>query len=98
MRNGNDDVALLRRIAGLLTDKAEHLGGALLGEVDRFDQIGADVAFGIAAADREHQDAVVGVGPAAFRPRREYRVLAFVVGARNEFGDIVDRAIGFDAA
>ena len=49
-RDHDHEVALLRRIFRILADDTKHLGRAFLGGVDRLDEIGADVALGVAAA------------------------------------------------
>ena len=59
-RSGNhdDDVAGLFRIAAVASDDAEHACVARLRFLHRRDDIGADIAFEIAAADRENQDGI----------------------------------------
>ena len=47
LRDDDDHVAMSRGVSGILADDPEHLGGALLREVDRADKIGADVALGV---------------------------------------------------
>src|SRR5262249_59722275 len=86
------------RMAAVAADDADHAGAALLGEIDGLDEVGADVALGVAAPDREHENRVVRADPADLEPSREDRVPALVVGPRGQFGDVIDRAIGFDAA
>lgn len=55
-RSGNhdDDVAGLLRIATVASDDAEHACALRLRLVHRRDDVGADIAFEIAAADREN--------------------------------------------
>ena len=71
LRDDDDHVAMSRGVSGILADDPEHLGGALLREVDRADKVGADVALGVAPADRKYQNSVVAIEPAGLQPGGE---------------------------
>src|SRR5690348_10567273 len=98
LRNDDHYVAVPYRISVVLADDAVYIGGVFLRQLVRADQIGADVALGVAPAERKYLDRVVTIEPARFQPSGEYAVPAFVVGARSQLGNVIDRAIGFDAA
>jgi hypothetical protein len=83
LRDDDDHVAMSRGVSSVLADDPEHLGGAFFREVDRADKIGADVALGVATADRKYQNRVVAIEPAGLQPGGEDGVPALVVGARG---------------
>ena len=61
------------------------------------DKIRADIFLRVAAANGHHEDGVLGIRLTDFQPRLEHRRPAFVVRACGEFGDIIARAVGFNA-
>jgi hypothetical protein len=96
--NHDDHVAMPGGMAAVPAHDAEHFGRPRLGQIDRLDDVGADIALGIAAADRVDQDGVLVVEAADLEPRRKDRVPALVIGARGELRDVVYRAVGFYSA
>src|SRR2546425_10763381 len=97
-RHDDDVVADFLRVAAVAADDAEDFHAPAFALVERVDQIGADVTFRIAAADRKNEDRVLVVGLAGAQPGGEYGLPSFVVGPGGQLGDIVGRCIGFDPA
>ena len=67
-------------------------------ELDRPDEVRRHVALDVAAADREHQQRVVGAEPRTLEPGGEDRVPALVVGAGGELGHVVGGRVGLEPA
>src|SRR5262249_56371962 len=57
--NQDDHVAVLGGISAVRAHDAEYLCRTRLGEIDRLDDVGADVALGVAAADRIDQNCIL---------------------------------------
>ena len=91
-------IAHLAGVATVAPDNAQHLEPAQLGLLQSGDDVRADIALQIPAADRQHQHRVRTVGPADLEPAGKDRVPSLVVGSGREFGDVVGRRIGLDAA
>ena len=72
--------------------------GSGFGQIDRLDDVGADIALQVAAADRIDQDRVLVAEAAHLEPGREDGVPTLVIGARGQLGHVVDRAVGLDPA
>ena len=84
---------MLGGVAAISTHDPEHFRRTGLGEIDRLDDIRADIALGIAATDGIDQDRVFLVELADFKPPRKDGVPALVVGTGGEFRNIINRAI-----
>ncbi len=97
-RDDDHQVPAPRRMTTVAADDAKYAGSALLGEIDRFDNIRADVALAVAAADREHENGVLRADSADLQPPGEDRFPTLIISARGQFGNVVGGAIGFDAA
>src|SRR5580704_9458991 len=97
-RDHDNNVAGLLGIAAVTAHNAEYFEAPRLALLDRADDVGADVLFQIAAANRKNEDSILGIGAADLEPFGKYRRPAFVVGPRRELRDIVGRRIGFDPA
>src|SRR6266571_3934352 len=97
-RNHHDAIADLFRVPAVASHHAEYLHAALFRLFEAGHDICADVLFHISAPDGEHEHGIILVRSARLEPRRKHRVPALVIRARSEFGDIVHRRIGFDAA
>src|SRR5262249_3833711 len=85
-------------MAAVAPHDTEDLCAPSFGKIDGLDDIGANVPLSVATTDREHKNRVLLVESAGVEPCGEHRVPALVVGACGEFGDIVGRTIGLDAA
>jgi hypothetical protein len=94
----HDHIAVLGGISAVATHDAEHFCRARFGQIEGLNDVGADLALGIPAADGIDQDSVLVTEMTGIEPRRKHRVPSFVVGARGKLRDVVDRAIGLDAA
>src|SRR5262245_5073301 len=57
--NKDDHVAVLSGVSAVPAHDPEHLCRTRLGQIDRMDNIGTDLALGIAAADRIDQDCIL---------------------------------------
>ena len=70
VHGGNEDarVGRLRGVAPVAAHDAEHRRAGLLRQLNRADEVGADVLFQIAAADGEDEERVLRLEPAAFEP------------------------------
>ena len=66
--NQDDHIAVPGSIAAVATHDPEHFRRTGLGEIDRLDDIRADIALGIAATDGIDQDRVFLVELADFKP------------------------------
>jgi hypothetical protein len=97
---GNYDyvVADLLRVAAAASNDAEDFQAATPALVEPMDEVGADLALGIATADREDKNRVHVVGLAGAQPGSEDGLPSLVVGPCGQFGDVVGRCIGFDPA
>src|SRR5207248_11355976 len=60
--------------------------------------VDADVALGVAAADREDQQRIIGAESADLEPAGKHRVPPLVIRARGQLGNVVDSRIGLDVA
>jgi hypothetical protein len=58
------------------------------------DDVGADLALGIAAADGVDQDRVLIPELTGVEPCGKDRVPSLVIGAGGELGDVIDGAVG----
>ena len=99
--NGWDDdnaIAGFLGVTAVAADYAKNAQTTFLGHADCGNDVGAHILFHIAAANRENQNCILGVGPADLQPFRKYRRPALVIGARGQLRNVVDRAVGFDAA
>jgi hypothetical protein len=85
-------------IAVLGAHDPEYFCRARLGQIDRVDDVGADLALGIAAADGVDQDRVLIPELTGVEPCGKDRVPSLVIGAGGEFGDVIDGAVDFDPA
>lgn len=70
-RYDDDHVADLRRVASVTADHPEDARADFLRELQRTNQIGADILLDIAAADREDEDRAVRIEPADCEPLAE---------------------------
>ena len=77
---------------------AEDLRADLARELERADEVHADVLLPVAAADAEDEDAVLLAQPRALEPLGEAGVPPLVVHPRGELGDVVGRRVGLEAA
>lgn len=96
---GNDEAGIgyLRGVAAVASNDAENTGAGRAGDAERSDEIEADAAFSIAAADGENKHGVAGADVAAGEPVGVAGVPAVVVDASRELGDVVGRRVGLDA-
>src|SRR5229473_6286789 len=78
-RDDDHHVPVPRRMTAVAADDAEHTGTALFGEIDGFDDIGADIALAIAAAYREHENGILHADPADLQPSGEDRFPPLVI-------------------
>ena len=64
----NDDArgGLLRGVTAIAPNNADNRRTDLLGDLNRADEIGADVFFEISTADRKNQQAILRIDAAAF--------------------------------
>src|SRR6516165_10457001 len=94
----DDHVAVLGGISAVPAYDPEHLCRTRLGEIDRLDDVGADVALGVAAADRIDQNCILVAEMTGVEPCCKDRIPPLVIGACGELRDVVNRAVGFDPA
>ena len=78
-------------VAAISADHAEYPDPPGLRLIQGMDNIGADIALGIATTDREHHDRVLVIGATGAKPGRKYGLPAFVIGPGRQLGDIVDQ-------
>ena len=97
-RNEDDHIAVLGGISAVATHDAEHFCRARSGQIDCVNDVGADFALGITAADGIDQDCVLVAEMTGVEPPCKDRIPSLVVGAGGKLRDVVDRAIGLDAA
>ena len=69
----NDHIAVLGGISAVATHDAEHFCRARFGQIDGLNDVGADLALGITAADGIDQDCVLVAEMTDVEPRRKYR-------------------------
>jgi hypothetical protein len=95
---GDDDAGVgdLGGEAAVAADYAADGGAGFLGVFESADEIGADIFYGVAAADGENEDHVGFVEMRAAKPVGVAGVPAFVVNAGGELGNIVGGSVGFD--
>ena len=99
--HGRDDDCRIRDLCGVaavFAHDADDGCAAFLCELQRFDEIRAHVFFQVASADAEDEERVLLAQPAAAQPLGEDGAPALVVCARGEFGDVVRRRVGLEAA
>src|SRR5438105_14203509 len=79
-------------------DDAEDLCAPLFGEIDGTHQVDADIALGVAAANREDQQRIRGAESTDLETAGKDRFPPLVIRARRELADVVDRRIERDIA
>ena len=89
---------MLGGVSAVPAHDPEHLCRTRLGQIDRLDDIGTDLALGIAAADRIDQDRILIAEVTGVEPCCKHRIPSLVIGACGELRDVVDGAVGFDPA
>ena len=97
-RHDDAGSSLLRSVTTVATDNADHRCADRIGDLNRADEIRADIFFEVAAADREDEQAVLRIDTTALEPLGKNRRPAFIVRARGEFGNIVRRRVSLEAA
>src|SRR5580658_9167776 len=97
---GDDDASVghLARVAAVATDDAEDFRPHFAREVDRANEVYADVLFTIPAADAEDEHPVAGAQARDAEPLGEARIPTLVVHPRRELAHVVGRRVGLDAA
>ena len=98
--DGNDDdrVSNLLGIATITANHAKNSRAAFFSFIQSMNDIGADVALRVSAANREHQNRVFFADSARAQPRGEHRRPTLVIGSSGQFRNIVNRGIGLDTA
>ncbi len=87
--------ATVRREPAVASDDADDRAAAFLGQLQRGDEVRADVFFHVAAADREHEQAILFVERLPLSHSTNTLGPAFVVGAGGQFADVVGRGVAF---
>jgi hypothetical protein len=99
--DGRDDDDMVTDSLGIAAVAADHAAdhqAARLGFLQGEEEIGADLALGVAAADLEDQHRVRGIRLAGAQPGGEDGIPALVISARGQLRHVVSRGIGLDAA
>ena len=97
-RDHHHGITHLLCIATLTANNAVNYQSALLRLVKRTNEIDADIFLRVPAPYGEHKDRVLAGGPADFQPGGKDSLPAFIVGPGRQFGDIINRGVGFDPA
>src|SRR5690349_6463858 len=90
-------ICYLRGIATVASDNTGHLRADGLGQLQRRDQIRADVLLQIAASDGKYEYRIFRLQLADLEPLDEHTRPTLVVRACGQFGHVVRRRVGFDA-
>ncbi len=96
-RNHHARVGDLCRVSAIAPDDAHDAGPDLSGEIDREDEVHADVFLAAAPANRQHEQHVLGLQPASLQPVHEDALPPFVVGPGGQLRDVVHRRVRLDA-
>jgi len=91
-------VGELRERATVASYPAHQRCAAVVRQQHRLDEVHADAPSQVAAADAEHEDAVVGAQPRRAQPVRVRAVPAVVVDPRGELRDVVADRVGLEVA
>src|SRR5262249_54069958 len=85
------------RVAAVTPDDADDRRAALARQLQRRDQVRADVLRDVPAPDREYEHTILRPQPTAAQPLDEHARPPVVVGAGGELGDVVGRGVGLEA-
>ena len=84
-------------MTGGASDNAQNTRTNAFRQIHRTNDINADPAFGIAAANRKYKNCISCVQTTDLQPSLENRFPAFVIGACGQFRDIIGWRIGFNS-
>src|SRR5262249_32600956 len=98
LRDHDDNITMLGRIAAVATNDSQDACAARLGQIDGVHDIRTDIALGIAAADRVDEDCISLAQLTDLEPSCEDRVPSLIVGASCQLRHVIHRAVGLGAA
>src|SRR5580698_5152626 len=97
---GNDDACIghLAGVSAVTTDDAEDLRAHFTREIERANEIHADIFFAIPTANAEDENPIARSQAGDAEPFREASLPTFVVHPCRQLAHVVGRRIRFDAA
>ena len=95
--NDDDGIADLPGIPAISADNPKNVHPACAGFVETRDDIGRNISFCVTPSDRKDKNGIVRVTLACPQIGRKNRLPPLIIGPGCQFGDIIDRGVGFDS-